>query len=97
MKKLNVNDFKIFKDFWILEGEKVNVVFSNAKMDRSFNRNTEEGINNLLSLKEEFKTDEIQYIKQIHSDKIFIYNREEKDFIQNEGDAIVTNEKSVII
>ena len=58
MKKLNVNDFKIFKDFWILEGEKVNVVFSNAKMDRSFNRNTEEGINNLLSLKEEFKTDE---------------------------------------
>lgn len=97
MKKLNVNDFKIFKDFWILEGEKVNVVFSNAKMDRSFNRNTEEGINNLLSLKEEFKTDEIQYIKQIHSDKIFIYNREEKDFSENEGDAIVTNEKSVII
>ena len=44
MKKLNVNDFKEFKDFWLLEGKNINVVFSNAKMDRSFNRHTDEGI-----------------------------------------------------
>ena len=37
MKRLNVNDFKEFKDFWLLEGKNINVVFSNAKMDRSFN------------------------------------------------------------
>ena len=34
MNYLNVNDFKSFKDFWILEGEKINVVFSNAKMGK---------------------------------------------------------------
>ena len=97
MKKLNVNDFKMFKDFWILEGEKINIVFSNAKMDRSFNRHTDDGVNNLLSLKSDFQVEEVQYIRQIHSDKVFVYKKGEKDFIENEGDAIVTNEKSVII
>ncbi|MFC3905747.1 peptidoglycan editing factor PgeF [Clostridium disporicum] len=97
MKKLNVNDFKVFKDFWILEGEKINIVFSNAKMDRSFNRHTDDGVNNLLSLKSDFQVEEVQYIRQIHSDKVFVYKKGEKDFIENEGDAIVTNEKSVII
>lgn len=97
MKILNVNDFKKFKDFWVLEGEKVNVIFSNAKMNRSFNRHTDEGVNNLLSLKGDFAVDEVQYIKQIHSDKVLVYDKEQKDFIENEGDAIVTKEKSVII
>ena len=97
MKKLNINDFKEFKDFWILEGENINIVFSNAKMDRSFNRNTEEGIKNLLSLKDDFGSYEVKYIKQIHSDKVFYYSKDKKNFIENEGDAIVTNEKSVII
>ncbi len=93
MKVLNVNDFKEFKDFWVLEGEKINIVFSNAKMDRSFNRHTEEGVNNLLSLKEDFGVCEVQYIRQIHSSDV----KSKKDFIENEGDAIVTNENSVII
>lgn len=97
MKKLNINDFNEFKDFWILEGKNINIVFSNAKMDRSFNRHTEEGVNNLLSLKDDFGVDEVQYIRQIHSDKVFVYNKTEKNFIENEGDAIVTNEKSAII
>ena len=97
MKKLNVNDFKEFKDFWVLEGKNINVVFSNAKMDRSFNRHTEEGVNNLLSLKDDFGVNEVQYIKQIHSDKVFVYDKSQKDFIENEGDGIVTKEKSVII
>lgn len=97
MKVLNVNDFKEFKDFWVLEGEKINIVFSNAKMDRSFNRNTEEGVNNLLSLKEDFDVCEVQYIKQIHSNDVLVYDKSQKDFIENEGDAIVTNEKSVIV
>lgn len=97
MKVLNVNDFKEFKDFWVLEGEKINIVFSNAKMDRSFNRNTKEGVNNLLSLKEDFDVCEVQYIKQIHSNDVLVYDKSQKDFIENEGDAIVTNEKSVIV
>lgn len=97
MKILNVNDVKVFKDFWVLEGEKINVVFSNAKNDRSFNRHTEEGVKNLLSLKDDFNACEVQYIRQIHSDKVYVYNKGDKEFIENEGDAIVTNEKSVII
>ena len=28
MKKLSINDFKEFKDFWILESENINIVFS---------------------------------------------------------------------
>ena len=48
MNYLNVNDFKVFKDFWVLEGEKINLVFSNEEMNRRFNRHNEEGINNLL-------------------------------------------------
>ena len=97
MKVLDVKSFKEFKDFWIFEGEKINVVFSNAKMDRSFNRHTEDGVNNLLSLKDDFNVEEVQYIRQIHSDKVYVYSKGDKEFIENEGDAIVTNEKSVII
>lgn len=97
MKVLNVNDLKVFKDFWILEGEKINVVFSNAKNDRSFNRHTEDGVKNLLSLKGDFSACEVQYIRQIHSDKVHVYNKGDREFIENEGDAIVTNERSVII
>lgn len=97
MKVLNVDDFKEFKDFWVLEGEKINIVFSNAKMDRSFNRHTVEGVNNLLSLKEDFGVCDVQYIKQIHSNDVLVYDKNQKDFIENEGDAIVTNEKSVIV
>ena len=90
MNYLNVNDFKSFKDFWILEGEKINVVFSNAKMGRSFNRHTEDGIKNLLSLKEDFNVNEVEYINQIHSDKVYIYKKGEKNFIEHDGDGIVT-------
>ena len=97
MNYLNVNDFKVFKDFWVLEGEKSNLVFSNAEMNRSFNRHTEEGINNLLSLKEDFNVNEVQYIRQIHSDKVFVYKGNDEEFIENEGDGIITNEKSVIV
>ena len=97
MKVLDVKSFKEFKDFWIFEGEKINVVFSNAIMDRSFNRHTEDGVSNLLSLKDDFNVGEVQYIRQIHSDKVYVYSKGDKDFIENEGDAIVTNEKAVII
>lgn len=97
MKYLNVADFKVFKDFWVLEGEKINIVFSNAEMNRSFNRHTEEGINNLLSLKEDFNVNEVKYIRQIHSDNVFVYRDNDEEFIEREGDGIITNEKSVII
>lgn len=97
MNYIYVRDLKEYKDFWIVENGKINIVFSNAKNNRSFNRNTEEGMANLLSLKEDFNVDEVQYLHQIHSDNVISYKKEIKDFIENEGDAIITNEKGVII
>lgn len=97
MNYLNISQFKVFKDFWILESEKINIVFSNATMGRSFNRHTEEGIDSLMSLKKEFNVNDVQYLRQVHSDNVFIYNKDDESFIENEGDGIVTVEKGVII
>lgn len=73
------------------------VVFTNAEMNRSFNRNTEEGINEINSLQKEFNVDDVIYLKQIHSDKVLEYKSNIDNIKNEEGDAIITNEKNVII
>ncbi len=97
MKKIDGNNLKTFKDFLIVEGEKVNIVFSTAKYDRSFNRNNDEGLKNIESLKVDFNVNEVVYLHQIHSDNVFVFNNNAKEFIEREGDAIVTNKENVII
>ena len=97
MKKIDRNNLKTFKDFLIVEGEKVNIVFSTAKYDRSFNRNNDEGLKNIESLKVDFNVNEVVYLHQIHSDNVFVFNNNAKEFIEREGDAIVTNKENVII
>ena len=97
MKKIDGNNLKTFKDFLIVEGEKVNIVFSTAKYDRSFNRNNDEGLKNIESLKVDFNVNEVVYLHQIHSDNVFVFNNNAKEFIEKEGDAIVTNKENVII
>ena len=97
---MNKLDFKLLKkkdDFIIIDDEKSQIVFTNAEKERSFNRNTEEGVKELNSLKEEFNGKDIIYLKQIHSDKILKYRCNEKSIKDEEGDAIITNEKNVII
>jgi YfiH family protein len=97
---LNKLDCKLLKkkdDFIILDNEKYQIVFTNAEKDRSFNRNTEEGINELNSLKKEFNVNDIIYLKQIHSDKILIHRSNHNSIKDEEGDAIITNEKNVIV
>lgn len=96
MNSIHLEDFNKRKDFLILDNEKSEVVFSTAKDDRSFNRNTEEGVNALNSIKKDFNVNEILYIKQIHSDKVLNYEGQ-IDFIENEGDAIITNKRNVAI
>lgn len=71
------------------------IVFSNAELNRSFNRNTDEGVKQLESLRCKFNVNEVVYLKQVHSDNIFIYNN--NDIINEEGDAIISNNKNVII
>ena len=97
---MNKLDFKLLKkkdDFIIIDGEKFQIIFTNAEKERSFNRNTEEGIKELNSLKKEFNVKDIIYLKQIHSDKILKYICNDKSIKDEEGDAIITNEKNVII
>lgn len=95
MNILNLNLMKKEKDFMKIDTEKYSVVFTNAELNRSFNRNTEDGVKQLQSLKGEFNANDIMYIKQIHSDYIVEYNGE--DIKEKEGDAIITNKKNVII
>lgn len=97
MKEIYIDKLKSFKDFLVIEGEKINVVFSTAKNNRSFNRNTEEGQKNIDSLKEDFDVNEVIYLHQVHSDDVFVFNNDDDEFREKEGDAIVTNEENVII
>lgn len=95
MKKLNLNDIKINNDFLIINIENIKLCFSTAEKNRSFNRNIELGVENLKSIVEEFRLSDIQYLKQIHSDKVYTYN--EYDLKEKEGDALITNVKDVAI
>ena len=96
MNFLDIEKIKRYKDFLVVDDEKFNIVFSTAENSRSFNRNTVSGIVNLESLKKDFDVDEVVYLNQVHSDKICLYKN--NDYINdNEGDAIITDEKAVII
>lgn len=96
MNYINFESIEKEEDYIKLGEKNFTVVFTNAEKERSFNRNTESGIKELNSLKDSFHVKEVAYLKQIHSDKIFKYNLED-NFNDNEGDAIITDEKDVII
>ncbi|SCJ49863.1 Laccase domain protein yfiH [uncultured Clostridium sp.] len=97
MKKIDRENLKTFKDFLLIEGDNINIVFSTAEYNRSFNRNNDEGLKNIESLKVDFNVNEVVYLHQIHSDNVFIFNGNTEEFIEKEGDAIVTNKENVII
>ncbi|OOM74154.1 laccase domain protein YfiH [Clostridium puniceum] len=97
MNKLDLKLLNKKEDFIIIKDERFEIVFTNAEKSRSFNRNTKEGIKELDSLKEVFAVDNIVYIKQIHSDKILLYKSVGESIKDEEGDAIITNEKDAII
>ena len=97
MNIIDLNNLQRYKDFIIIEGDKVNIVFSTAERGRSFNRNTDEGRENLDSLKKDFMAKEVVYLNQIHSDKVFVYEGNDLEFIKNEGDALITDKEKVII
>lgn len=98
MNNINLDEIKKEKDFLIIEEEGYKVVFTNAELGRSFNRATEEGVNELNTLKDEFSVEDVVYLKQIHSDKILTFKKDSIDSVKdNEADAIITNEKNNII
>lgn len=84
------------KDFLVLNNDKSKVVFSTASDNRSFNRNTDEGKEALNSIVDDFNVKKVLYLNQVHSDKVYTYKNEE-NFIENDGDGIITNERNVAI
>ncbi|MCF0148381.1 MAG: peptidoglycan editing factor PgeF [Clostridium sp.] len=97
MISLYTRDLKMEKDFLIYELGKINIVFSTAENDRSFNRHKDFGIDNLNSIVTDFHLDNIQYLNQIHSDNVFVYNKLNGDIKSKEGDALITKEENTAI
>ena len=83
MNKLTPVNFEKKEDFLLYKLGKINIVFSTAEKGRSFNRNTEEGVKHLNSIKEEFNLKNIVYLKQVHSNKVYKY--ENNDINDYEG------------
>jgi YfiH family protein len=98
--KVNKLNYKLLNkkdDILMIGNEKFQIAFTNAEKGRSFNRNTSEGVTELNSLKEEFNVKDVVYLKQIHSDKILRYSSNGENIKDQEGDALITNEKNIII
>lgn len=97
---MNILELKLLnkkEDFTLIGGEKFIIGFTNAERGRSFNRSTEEGINEINSLKKEFNAEEVIYLKQVHSDIVLKYVKNASSVKDEEGDAIITKEKNTII
>ncbi|MDV4151242.1 peptidoglycan editing factor PgeF [Clostridium sp. AL.422] len=97
MISLYEKDFNNKKDFLIYKLGKINIAFSTAVEDRSFNRHKDFGIENLNSIVKDFNLDNIEYLNQIHSDKIHVYDDISGSIKNEEGDAIITKEKNTAI
>lgn len=79
-------------EFINFEDDNIRINFSTAKSNLDFNMSTSEGLENLENIKTWFQVDEVGYLKQTHSDKIYLY-----DGIVHEGDAIITDKPNVAI
>ncbi|PRR84120.1 peptidoglycan editing factor PgeF [Clostridium vincentii] len=98
MIKLKANSLNRYKDYLVMDNNEIKVVFSTAEEEKNFNRNTDEGCKELNNLKREFNVDNVVYLKQIHSDKVVVFNGEkENEVIETEGDALITNVGNSII
>lgn len=98
MIKLKAKSLNRYKDYLVMDNNKTKVVFSTAEEEKNFNRNTDEGCKELNNLKREFNVDNVIYLKQIHSDKVVVFNGEkENEVIETEGDALITNVRNSII
>lgn len=71
---------------------RANVIFSTAKENLNFNIDSEEGRKNIVRLKEWFNLKEIGYLRQVHSNSVFIY-----DGVLYEGDALITNKENTAV
>ena len=96
MNRIEFEALKKEDDFLIIETDGAKIIFSTAENNKSYNRHNGEGTNNLNNLKEIFKKNKISYLKQVHSDKVYIYDGT-NDIKDYEGDAIITKDEDSII
>ena len=86
IETINNYEFIKFKD------KNVVILFSTAKNELNFNKNTAEGLLNLETLKTYYDLQSIGYLNQIHSDIIFNFDGNIKD-----GDALITDKNKTAI
>lgn len=68
------------------------ILFSTAKGELNFNKNTREGLLKLEAIKVHYDLETIGYLNQIHSDTIFNF-----DGNINDGDALITDKTKTAI
>lgn len=88
MEKIIIEDYEFLK----FQCEEANFIFSTAKGNLNFNKSLEEGINNINNLKKWFNVNEVGFLNQIHSDKIYNYNG-----IVHTGDGIISNKRKIAL
>lgn len=97
MLRLTSKDFNKKEDFLTYDVGRITLAFSTAENNRSFNRHTDYGTNNLNRIKNQFDLKDVIYINQIHSDKVYIYDESYENIKDEEGDSLITNEKNIAI
>ncbi|GCD12698.1 peptidoglycan editing factor PgeF [Clostridium tagluense] len=88
MKNETINNHEFIK----FQYENAVILFSTAKADLNFNKNTQEGLLNLEIIKKHYKLQAIGYLNQIHSDIIVSF-----DGNTNDGDALISDRTKTAI
>ncbi len=84
----NIDNYEFIK----FQYDNAVILFSTAKDELNFNKNTEEGLKNLERIKKHYDLQAIGYLNQIHSDLIWSFDGNIKD-----GDALITNRTKTAI
>lgn len=97
MNKYKIDELSIKNGYIVFEDEKFDIVFSTAEKGRNFNRHTEDGVDTLNKLKDEFNVQDVLYLRQVHSDKVVTYNGQAiSEVLEEEADAIISDVSNTI-
>ena len=88
MEIKTINNYEFIK----FQHDDAVIVFSTAKNGLNFNKNDEEGLQNLEKIKEYYNLQGIGYLNQIHSDLIFNFDGNIRD-----GDALITDRIKIAV
>ncbi|WP_251860365.1 peptidoglycan editing factor PgeF [Clostridium sp. Marseille-Q2269] len=81
-KKINIDEYTFLK----LKFKNANFIFSTSEKNLNFNKNIDEGKENLDNIKKWFAVEQVHYLNQIHSNIVRDYKEKDK-----EGDAVISD------